>query len=175
MDCIVKDLKSLEKRYVSDSEKVKNQLKITASKVQKLETENSQSKKELEDMKSKIERLEKENSKLKSDLEASDSDRTLYYNQYQKNGKEVRKLKTENESLKAKIKLLESPESSQTKKDSESTRVKKRKIYSSADSSDDEREREMIQPESSDDEEYEIIELMEYRLFRLFSPTCGHT
>ena len=187
MDSIVKDLRSLEKRYIASKEKAQNQLNDTQSKVQILEIENSRYKKELEDMKLKIEKLEKENSKLKSDLEESDSDKRLYHKQYQENGKEVRKLKTENESLEAKIKLLQS---------SESTGTKKRKRIPSSSSIDKlpgsnvhsrtgerkspklpettkskpivEKERKNVSYSSSDDEmEYEIEEILDFREKRL--------
>ena len=71
--------------------------------MKRLECENLRSKLEIEDMKSKNKMLEKQNSKLKSDLEASDADKTLYYNQYQKYGRMLRLLKAENDSLKSKI------------------------------------------------------------------------
>ena len=106
------------------------------------------------DMKSKTEMLEKQISQLKSDLEASDSDKTLYYNQYQRNGKKVRGLETENESLKAKIKLLES---------SESTAATKRKRIPSSSSEDD--------SDSSSDEE-RILEIIKSRVVRLSEVAC---
>ena len=108
LDSIVKDLKSLEKSLVSDKVKAQNQLKIMDSQMKMLEQENERSKMQLNNMKSKMRLLEEQNSKLKSDLEASESDKILYHGQYQKNGREVRELTKEIESLRAKhIELLE--------------------------------------------------------------------
>ena len=108
LDSIVKDLKSLEKSLVSDKVKAQNQLKIVDSKMKMLELENDRSKTQLNNMKSKMKLLEEQNSKLKSDLEASESDKILYHGQYKKNGRELRELTKEIESLRAKhIELLE--------------------------------------------------------------------
>ena len=107
MDSIVKDLKSLEKQYVESKAKAQNQMSMAETKIKMLENENTQSKNGLKDMKWKIELLKKQNLKLKSDLDASNSDKMLYYNQYQKYGREVR-------VLQAKIKSLESSETSKS-------------------------------------------------------------
>ena len=90
MDSIVKDLKSLEKHYVASQDKTQQQLTITQTKMKRLEWDNLRSKLEIQDMKSKNKMLEKQNSKLKSDFEASEADKTLYYNQYQKYGRNIK-------------------------------------------------------------------------------------
>ena len=107
VDAIVRDLRILEKSFISSRESGYNELKIVQTKVKTLEFENSAVKSELEDMKSKIRLLEGQNSKLKSDLEASDYYKNLYYNQYLENGREfpgatitINKLKQENAFLK---------------------------------------------------------------------------
>ena len=109
VDAIVRDLRILEKSFISSRESGYNELKIVQTKVKTLEFENSAVKSELEDMKSKIRLLEGQNSKLKSDLEASDYYKNLYYNQYLENGREfpgatitINKLKQENAFLKRK-------------------------------------------------------------------------
>ena len=103
MDSIVNDLKTLEKHYVASKENAQQQLTISQTKMKRLEMQNLRSKLEIEDMKSKNKMLEKQNSKLKSDFEASEADKTLYYNQYQKYGRMLRLLQAENDSLKSKI------------------------------------------------------------------------
>ena len=107
VDAIVRDLRILEKSFISSRESGYNELKIVQTKVKTLEFENSAVKSELEDMKSKIRLLEGQNSKLKSDLEASDYYKNLYYNQYLENGREfpgatitINKLKQELEGKK---------------------------------------------------------------------------
>ena len=82
MDSIIKNLKTIERHYVRDKENAKNQLNMLRDKIQNLETENLKSKSDFEQMKSKMKLLEEQNAKLKSDLEVSDSDKTLYHNQY---------------------------------------------------------------------------------------------
>lgn len=99
MDSIVRDLRSLEKSFISSKESRQKELKTMQARVIKLEFENSAYQSELEEMKSKIRLLEDQNSKLKSDLEASESDKNLYYNQYQENGRMVRELEAENSSF----------------------------------------------------------------------------
>ena len=99
MDSIVRDLRSLEKSFISSKERGKNQLNIMQTKVKRLEFENIAAQSELEDMKSKISLLEDQNSKLKSDLKASDLNKNLYYNQCQENGRMVRELEAENASF----------------------------------------------------------------------------
>ena len=116
MDSIIKNLKTIERHYVRNKENAKNQLNMLRDKIQNLETENLKSKSDFEQMKSKMKLLEEQNAKLKSDLEVSDSDKTLYHNQYIKNGRDVRELKAENESLKAKIKLFEERNSQSSEK-----------------------------------------------------------
>ena len=106
MDSIVRDLRSLEKYFISSKERGQNQLNIMQTKVKRLEFENSAAKSELEDMKSKISLLEDQNSKLKSDLKASDLNENLYYNQCEENGRMVRELEAENASFTININKL---------------------------------------------------------------------
>ena len=128
MESIVRDLRRLEKSFISGRERSKNELQTMQTRATRLEFENSKSQTVLEEMKSKIRLLEDQNSKLKSDLEASELDKNLYYNQYQENGrmvreleaantsftnnitklkKEVQELKLKNKFLKAEMKLLQ--------------------------------------------------------------------
>ena len=106
MDSIVRDLRSLEKSFISSKERGQNQLNIMQTKVKRLEFENSAAKSELEDMKSKISLLEDRNSKLESDLKASDLKKNLYNNQFQENGRMVRELEAVNASFTIKINKL---------------------------------------------------------------------
>ena len=135
MDTIVRDLRSLEKSFISGRERSKNELQTIKTRAIKLEFENSAYQSELDELKSKVIFLEDQNSKLKSDLEASELDKNLYYNQYQENGrmvreleaeleaeyasftnnitklkKEVQELKLKNKFLKAEMKLLQTSE-----------------------------------------------------------------
>ena len=99
MDSIVRDLRSLEKSFISSKERGQNQLIIMQTKVKRLEFENSAAQSELEDMKSKIRLLEEQNSTLKFDLKESNINKYLYYNQYQENGRMVRELEAEKASF----------------------------------------------------------------------------
>ena len=115
MDSIVKDLRSLEKSFISSRERGQNQLNIMQANVKRLELEDSKSKTELKDMKSKIKLLEEENSKLKSDLEESDmhkrelaAEKICLIGKNDELKKEVQELKMRNESSETKMVLLKS-------------------------------------------------------------------
>ena len=93
VDSIIEDLKNFDRHLAAEKENGLNQLNSMRDQINQL--------------KSEIKLLNERNSKLKSDLEISDSDKTLFHKQYIQNGKEVRELKIENESLKEKIKRYE--------------------------------------------------------------------
>ena len=115
IDSIVKDLRSLEKSFISSREKGQNHLNIMETNVKKLEFENSKSKTELEDMKLKIKLFEEQNSELKSDLEESDmhkrelaAEKICLIGKNDELKKEVQELKMRNESSETKMVLLKS-------------------------------------------------------------------
>ena len=115
MDSIVKDLRSLEKSFISSRERGQNQLNIMQANVKSLDLENSKSKTELENMKSKIKLLEEQNSKLKSDLEESDmykrglvAEKTHFISNRNKLKKKVKELTMENNWLKTELLIQKS-------------------------------------------------------------------
>ena len=99
VDSIITDLKNFDRHLAAEKANGLNQLNSMRGKINQLELENERYRKDHE-------KLESENSKLKSDLEISNCEKE-FYKQYIQNGKEVRELKIENESLKEKIKRYE--------------------------------------------------------------------
>ena len=106
VESIIEDLKNFDRHLAAEKANGLNQLNTMRNKVNQLELENERYRKVQEELKSEIKLLNEQNSKLKSDLEISDSDKTLFHKQYIQNGKEVRELKIETESLKEKIKKI---------------------------------------------------------------------
>ena len=106
VDSIITDLKNFDRHLAAQKANGLNQLNSMRDKVNQLELENERYRKDHEKLESEITLLNEQNSKLKSDLEISNCEKE-FYKQYIQNGKEVRELKIENESLKEKVKRYE--------------------------------------------------------------------
>ena len=103
---IITDLKNFDRHLAAEKANGLNQLNSMRGKINQLELENERYRKDHEKLESEITLLNEQNSKLKSDLEISNCEKE-FYKQYIQNGKEVRELKIENESLKEKVKRYE--------------------------------------------------------------------
>ena len=106
VDSIITDLKNFDRHLAAEKANGLNQLNSMRDKVNQLELENERYRKDHEKLESEIKLLNEQNSKLKSDLEISNCEKE-FYKQYIQNGKEIRELKIENESLKEKVKRYE--------------------------------------------------------------------